>query len=99
MSEELTDAAFLAARESYEAAMNAVYHALEERYPGSGFATLRRAIERGTRLHLATITLSRKLWAKKISFEDAEATLARRFPEFSASARRRALEEAFRRPR
>ncbi len=93
------DAAFLAARESYEAAMNAVYHALEERYPGSGFAPLRRAIERGIRLHMASITLGLKLWAKTISFEEAEAKLARRFPDFSVVTRRRALEDAFRYPR
>jgi hypothetical protein len=75
MTEALMHAAYVVAREKYNAAEMATFKILDARFPDAGFDTVHRASHRAMRLHIAANDLAKKIWARFLAYEKAEEIL------------------------
>ena len=94
MNEALMDTAYKTARENYKAAGIATFQSLDSQFSSAGFDTVHHAAQRAMRLHIASMDLAQKVWARQLPYDKAEEILAQQFSEFPATTRQKALSDA-----
>ena len=95
MSESIFDLAYEKAIAHYRECVLGVFRDINAENPTEDFDLLHRASSRALELHFNSLKLAEKVWAKSISYEKAEKSLAAQFPEFSAEVVGRALGAAY----
>ena len=95
MSASIFDLAYEKAIKHYKESVLGVFQDISAENPAVDFDLPHRASARAMELHFGALKIAEKVWAKSISYEKAQESLAAQFPEFSIEVSRRALSEAY----
>ena len=87
--------AYTLARQHYEAATHAGFKGLDSQFSIAGFDTVHHAGVRAMQLHIASLSLAEKVWARQFPHDKAQSALIEQFKDFPESVCIRAFSHAY----
>jgi hypothetical protein len=95
MQNEIFEFSYTQAKKYYAEAQNSLVNDINLQFPNTEFDTAFHTSIRALQLHIATLDLASKIWAKFLPYEKAESSLLLQFSEFPSEVVSKALSSAY----
>ena len=87
--------AYVTASSKYKEATLAIFKEISEANPKLDFDVMYQVSKRALKLHIESLNFAEKIWAGRIPYEKAEASLVAQFDDFPKSICVKALSAAY----